>query len=66
MEDGYNIIVNNKDKNRLFDREIQEQRLLEAARETSAEDAQALLLMGSFTKKVLRNKKPRPHELIRP
>lgn len=66
MEDGYNVFVNTKDKNRLYEREIQEKRLLDAAMEASPEDAQALMLMGSFTKKVMQNRKPRPQEIIRP
>ncbi len=43
---------------------MEEQRLLDAAMEQSPDDAQALLLIGSFTKKVLEKRKPRPHEII--
>jgi hypothetical protein len=64
MEDGFNVQVNIKDKNNLYKKEIEEKRLLDAAMETSAEDAKALMLIGSFTKKVLEKRKPRPHEII--
>jgi hypothetical protein len=32
--------------------------------EQSPDNAQALMLIGSFTKKVLEKRKPRPHEII--
>lgn len=56
--------MNTKDKNNLYKKELEEKRLLDAAMEQSPDDAQALLLIGSFTKKVLEKRKPRPHEII--
>jgi hypothetical protein len=48
----------------LYEREIQDKRLLDAAMEASPEDGQTLLLIGAFSKKVLNKRKPRPHEII--
>ncbi len=49
----------------LYEREIQEKRVLDAAMKLFPEDGATMLLVGSFSKKVLENRKPRPHEIMK-
>jgi hypothetical protein len=49
----------------LYEKEIQEKRLLDAALELFPDDGATMLLVGSFSKKVLGGRKPRPHEILK-
>lgn len=49
----------------LYEREIQEKRILDAAMKLFPEDGATMLLVGSFSKKVLGGRKPRPHDIMR-
>ena len=40
--------------------------MLKAAMKTSAEDGEALLYIGSFSKRVFSKRKPRPREILAP
>jgi hypothetical protein len=64
LEDGNQVFLNTKDKNILYDKEISDKILLEAALEASPDDAQTLLLMGNFEKKLFTKKKPRPRDIL--
>lgn len=67
IEDGSGtVVVNNRDKQLLYDKEIQEQKLLKAAMKMSPDDGEALLYIGSFSKKVFDKRKPRPREILQP
>jgi hypothetical protein len=39
--------------------------VLDAAMKLFPEDGATMLLVGSFSKKVLENRKPRPHEIMK-
>ncbi len=49
----------------LYEKEIQEKRVLDAALQLFPEDGATMLLVGSFSKKVLGGRKPRPHEIMK-
>jgi len=67
IEDGSGtVVVNNRDKTLLYDKEIQEQKLLKAAMKMSPDDGEALLYIGSFSKKVFDKRKPRPRDILSP
>ena len=65
MEDGNRVLINNKDKSLLYEKEIADENILKAAMEASPDDGAALLLLGSFSKKVFDKRKPRPKDIIR-
>jgi hypothetical protein len=64
MEDGNKVLVHPKDKSILYEKEIADEAILKAAMETSPDDGAALLLLGSFSKKVFDKRKPRPKDII--
>ena len=49
----------------LYEREIQEKRILDAAMKLFPEDGATMLLVGAFSKKVLGGRKPRPHDIMK-
>lgn len=65
MEDGNRVMINPKDKSVLYEKEIADEAILKAAMEASPDDGAALLLLGSFSKKVFDKRKPRPKDIIR-